>query len=250
MKVLHIAWREFRGLFSTPIGWLVLCGYLLLTGVFWTYMVENYVLQSQDLVYNPVAAAQINLTDYLLAPFYGNCATVLVMVLPAVSMRVFSEEFRQRTMELLATSPVSSAEIVLGKFLGSMGFVAVLLAISLYQPISLAQWGSPEVGVVIGSYIGFTLLSALLLSMGMLLSSFTSNQIVALVLTFAASLSLMVLDWGATSPDAWNAKLALSTHLAEMMAGALKLSDIAYFVLGSATFLFATQQRLESFRWS
>ncbi len=250
MKLVHIALREFGSYFATPVGWLVLCGYLFLTGVFWTYMVESYVLQSQDLVYNPAAASLLNLTDYLLAPFYGNCATVLIFVLPAVSMRGFSEEYRQRTMELLATSPVSTAEIVAGKFLGAMGFVAVLLLVSLYQPISLAQWGEPELGVIAGSYLGMTLLAALVLSLGLLISSFTSSQLVALVLTFAACLVLMVLDWGAPSPDAWNARLALSTHLGDLMSGAVKLSDLAYFLLGSATFLFATHQRLESFRWS
>ena len=250
MKVLHIALREFRSFFATPTGWLVLGGYLFLTGVFWTYMVENYVLQSQDLVYNPSAAQLLNLTDYLLAPFYGNCATVLIFVLPAVSMRTFSEEFRQRTMELLATSPVSTTEIVAGKYLGALGFVAVLLLVSLYQPVSLMQWGDPDLGVLAGSYLGLLLLSGLMLSMGLLISSFTSSQLVALVLTFAAGLVLMVLDWGAASPDAWNARLAVSSHLGQLMAGAVKLSDVAYFVLGSSTFLFATQQRLESFRWS
>ena len=250
MKVLHIALREFRSFFATPTGWLVLGGYLFLTGVFWTYMVENYVLQSQDLVYNPSAAQLLNLTDYLLAPFYGNCATVLIFVLPAVSMRTFSEEFRQRTMELLATSPVSTTEIVAGKYLGALGFVAVLLLVSLYQPVSLMQWGDPDLGVLAGSYLGLLLLSGLMLSMGLLISSFTSSQLVALVLTFAAGLVLMVLDWGAASLDAWNARLAVSSHLGQLMAGAVKLSDVAYFVLGSSTFLFATQQRLESFRWS
>jgi ABC-2 type transport system permease protein len=250
VKVLHIASRELRSMFSTPVGWLVLCGYLLLTGVFWTYMVENYVLQSQDLVYNPMAAAQLNLTDYLLAPFYGNCAVVLVMMLPAVSMRSFSEEFRQRTMELLATSPVSTAEIVLGKFLGALGYVAVLLLASMHYPIGLYQWGEPQIGVLIGSHLGLLLMSGMLLSMGMLFSSMTSNQIVALVLAFAASLSLMILDWGTTGPDDLRAKLALSTHLADIMQGALKLSDVAYFVLVGAVCLFATHQRLESFRWS
>ncbi len=250
MKVFHIALREFGSFFATPTGWLVLGGYLFLTGVFWTYMVESYVLQSQDLVYNPAAASMLNLSDYLLAPFYGNCATVLIFVLPAVSMRTFSEEFRQRTMELLATSPVSTYEIVAGKFLGAMGFVTVMLAVSLYQPISLLQWGDPEVGVLLGSYLGMLLLSALVLSLGLLISSFTSSQLVALVLTFAACLVLMVLDWGAASPDAWNARLALSSHLGDLFSGAVKLSDVAYFLLGSATCLFATQQRLESFRWS
>jgi ABC-2 type transport system permease protein len=250
MNVLHIAWRELRAIFHTPVGWLVLCGYLFVTGVFWVYMVENYVLQSQDLVYNPYAASQLTLEDYLLEPFFGNCAVVLLMILPGVSMRLFSEEFRQRTMELLLTSPVSTAEIVVGKFLGALGFVGVLLLASLHYVVALMQWGSPEPGVLVGGYLGLTLMSAALLAMGMLFSSLTSNQIVAMVLAFAASLTLFVLDWGAESPDDWNHRLALAPHLSDMLQGALKVSDIAYFVLFAGFCLFATHQRLESYRWS
>jgi len=250
MNVLHIAWRELRSIFHTPVGWLVLGGYLFVTGVFWVYMVENYVLQSQDLVYNPYAASQLTLEDYLLEPFFGNCAVVLLMILPGVSMRLFSEEFRQHTMELLLTSPVSTAEIVLGKFFGALGFVGVLLLTSLHYPIALLQWGTPEPGVLLGGYLGLLLMSGALLAMGMLFSSLTSNQIVAMVLAFAASLSLFVLDWGAESPDDWNHKLALAPHLSDMLQGALKVSDIAYFVLFGAFCLFATHQRLESYRWS
>ena len=250
MNVLHIAWRELRASFNTTVGWLVLCGYLLVTGVFWTYMVENFILERQNLVHNPEMASMMTLTDYLLSPFLGNCAVVLLMILPAVSMRLFAEEFRQRTMDLLFTSPVTTAEIVVGKYLGAMGFVGVLLLVSLHYPLGLMQWTDPEPGVIIGGYLGLALMSSMLVSMGMLFSSLTSNQIVALVLSFAASLTLFVLDWGASGPTDWNARLALSTHMTAMLQGALKLSDIANFVLATVFFLLATRQRMESFRWT
>ena len=250
MNVLHIAWRELRATFSSPVGWLVLCGYLFVTGVFWTFMVENFVVETQDMMYNPYGASQITLQAYLLTPFFGNCAVVLLMILPAVSMRLFAEEFRQRTIDLLFTSPVSTAEIVLGKYLGAMGFVSVLLGMSLHYPLALMQWADPDPGLLFGGYLAMFLMSAMLVAMGTLFSSLTSNQIVSLVLTFAASLTLFVLDWGADNPQAWNAQLALGPHMSDMMNGAVKLSDLAYFVLISAVCLFATHQRMESFRWT
>lgn len=139
---------------------------------------------------------------------------------------------------------------MLGKFFGALGFVGVLLVTSLHYPLALLQWGTPEPGVLLGGYLGLLLMSGALLAMGMLFSSLTSNQIVAMVLAFTASLSLFVLDWGAESPDDWNHKLALAPHLSDMLQGALKVSDIAYFVLFGVFCLFATHQRLESYRWS
>ena len=250
MNVLHIAWRELRSTFATTIGWLVLCGYLLVTGMMWTYMVENYVVQSQDLLYSPYAASQLKLDDFLIEPFVGNCTVVLLLILPAVTMRSFAEEFRQRTIELLLTSPVSTAEIVLGKYLGTMGFVVVLLGLSLHYPLALSQWGDPDPGVIGGAWLGMLLMSGMLVALGVMFSSLTSNQVVALVLSFAASFGLFLLMWGDPQPGTWLGRVSLFTHLQEMLSGALKLSDIAYFVLGTGFFLFATHQRLESFRWT
>jgi ABC-2 type transport system permease protein len=249
VNVLHIAWRELRAMFTTAIGWLVLCGWLLITGLFWVLMVQNYVSQSEDLVFNPYGAQHINLTDWLLVPFFGNCAVVLIMVAPALSMRLFSEEMKQRTLELLMTSPVSTLEIVLGKFLGALAFVAILLLGTLQFPLGLLQWGSPDPGVVGGGYLALLLLGSALLSLGMFTSSLTSNQVVASVLSFAVALGLLVVSWGSQSPDDLYAEVSLMTHLDGLMRGAVKLSDVAYYLAFSAFFLFATHQRMESFRW-
>ena len=249
MNVFHIAWRELRATFTTAVGWLVLCGWLLITGLFWVLMVQNYVSQSEDLVFNPYGAQHMNLTDWLLVPFFGNCAVVLVMVAPALSMRLFSEEMKQRTLELLMTSPVSTIEIVLGKFLGALAFVAIMLLGTLQFPLGLLQWGSPDPGVVAGGYLGLLLLGSALLSLGLFASSLTSNQVVASVLSFAVALGLLVVSWASQDPDDWYAKVSIMTHLEDLMRGAIKLSDVTYYLAFTGFFLFATHQRTESFRW-
>jgi ABC-2 type transport system permease protein len=250
MSALTIAGREVRALFATPIGWLVLCGWLLLSGLFWVSMVEGYVLQSRDLVYNPYGASQLTLTDHLLGPFFGNCAVVLLMLTPALSMRLVSEEIKQRTLELVLTSPVSTWEIVIGKYLGAMCAVLILLLGTAHAPIMLAQWGDPDPGALIGGYAGLLLMSAATVAIGLFASALTANQVVALVLSFAASLSMLALSWLAEDPDGALAQVSLVSHLADLFRGAVRLSDIAYFVALTGLALFATHQRLESFRWS
>lgn len=249
MNVLTIASRELRSNFTTAVGWLVLCGWLFLTGLFWVLMVQNYVLQGQQVAFDPYGGAQMNLTDWLFVPFFGNCAIVLIMVVPLLSMRVFAEEIKQRTLELLMTSPVSTAEIVLGKFLGQLAFIGVMLLGTLQFPLGLLQWATPDPGALAGGYLALALVSAAILSLGMLMSSLTSNQIVAALLTFAGSLALVVVSWGSSDPNDWFAQVSLVTHMNDLLRGAVRLSDVTWYVAFTAFFLFATLQRMESFRW-
>lgn len=250
MSALHIAWREVRALYATPIGWLVLCAWLLVSGLFWFTTVETYVMQSRDLVYNPYGASQLTITDHLLGPFFDNCAIVLLMLTPALSMRLLSEEIKQRTLELLLTSPVSTFEIVIGKYLGALAGVFLMLLATVHAPIALAQWGDPDLGAIAGGYAGLLLLSGATVAIGLLASASTANQMVALVLSFAASLSLLALAWLAEDPDSALAQASIVAHLYDLFRGAVRLSDVTYFVALTAFALFATHQRIESFRWS
>ena len=250
MSVLHIAGREMAAAFRTPVGWLVLCGWLFVCGFFWSWSVEIYVVDSQDLVFNPYAGASLNLTDHLLVPYFTNLSVLLLFVLPAITMRSFAQERARRTLELLFTSPVSTAEIVLGKYLGAMGIAAVLLGVTLPYPLLLFFWGTPDPGVIAGGQLGLLLHAGLLAALGVLLSSITESQLTALVLTFSAGLVLMLADGRGGDPDAWTSHLSLANHLSSLLRGAVRLSDVAYFVLATAWCLVATHQRLESFRWS
>ena len=250
MAVRHLGLREIRAIFNTAIGWMVLCAFLLINGVFWEIYLQNYVAQKAQLVFDPYGAASMNLTDYLIVPWFGNCAVILLFVTPALAMRLFSPEFERRTIELLLTSPISTFEIVMGKYLGALGFVIAMLLCTVHVPASLYYWGEPEFGAIAGSYLGTFLMSALLLAIGMFFSSLTKNQIVALTLSFAASLVLYVAGWAGEDPDSILAHIGLATHLEDLFAGAVRLSDLVYFGGGISLFVFATYQRLESHRWS
>ncbi len=250
MNVVHIAGRELRATFSNAVGWLVLCGFLLLTGYFWITQLDLFVTESANLVFNPYGAPTMTISVHLLGQFFGNTLVVLVMVIPALSMRLFSEEIRGRTLELLLTSPVSTLEIVLGKYLGALSFVALMLLSMSYAPLSLLAWtDSLDWGALFGGYLSWLLASAALLSLGMFVSSITTSQMVALVLSFSASLMLYVLSWSADDPDSWMVQLSLGAHVEDLVRGAVRASDLAYFGGLTAFFLFATHQRLESFRW-
>lgn len=250
MSVFTIAGREFRSIFNTTIGWLVMAGFLLLTGYFWASMLTYYAANSAIMAANPYAGAPMSFGDGLFVPFFGNTAVVLMLACPAISMRLFSEEQKQRTLELLLTSPVSTIEIVLGKFLGAVGFVAVLLLGTAIGPLLLELRADPDLGAVAAGYAGLLLFTSATLAMGMLFSALTANQIVALVLGFVSALTLWILSWASQDPTSVFVELATVTHVQPLLTGVLNAKDLAYFAGFIGFFLFATWQRIESFRWS
>jgi ABC-2 type transport system permease protein len=229
---------------------LVLCGFLMISGLMWYFVFFNYVDQGAQLVFNPYGASQLKIADYLLQPFYGNVSVVLLMIAPAISMRLFAEEYKSRTIELLYTSPVSTLEIVLGKYLGAMGFVSVLLLCTLYMPISLMMVAEPDLGLIASCYLGLLCLSGSIIAMGTLFSAITKNQIVALVLTFALGLGLFLTGMWSQDPDAPSVMLSIITHLEGMLRGEPKASDFTYFAGFIGFFLFVTHQRIEAVRWT
>lgn len=251
MTALHIARRELGAILGTTIGWLVLAGFLLVNGVFFVSAFGWYSTTQADVMADPYAQSSLNLGEHLLAPWFANTSVVLILVCPALSMRLFAEERRQRTLELLLTSPVSTAEIVVGKFLGALTFVAVLLAGTLWAPLLLWAWSTPDLGIVAAGYLALLLVGATSLAMGSFMSSLTDSQVTALVLTVTATLFVWVLPWLAgSSPDGWLQKVGLLTHVQEMMLGAIRASDLAYFASFIGVSLFGAHQRVEAFRWS
>lgn len=249
MKVFWIAQRELKAMFATAIGWMVLTAFLLVTGVFWFLSVISYVEASTDVVYDPYSAAQMRI-PVLITTFFGSASIVVLMVVPAISMRLFAEEFKQHTMELLLTSPVSIAEIVIGKYLGAMGFLAVLLLCTLHYPLSLSFFGDAHLQMFAVGYGAILLMGSVLIALGMVFSAYTSNQIVASVLTLCVSLALFLVGEMGGGPESLAARVSLSSHVTQLLVGFVQLSDVAYFVLFTVLGLFVTHQRLESFRWS
>jgi ABC-2 type transport system permease protein len=253
MLILAIAGREMRSYFTTTVGWIVLAAFLFIAGFFWNSIIVYYVTQSADVLSNPYAQDQMNVTDYLLSPFFGNLSLILLMIVcPAITMGTYAEEVKSKSIELLLTSPVSTAEIIVGKFLGSMGVVCVMLLFTAYVPITLyLWWNQPDWGTVAAGYLAVILVCGSIISIGSLFSSMTSSSIVALLATFAASLIIYLMGAWASNGDTDTliGQLSITTHTIEMMRGAIKLSDVVYFMGFIALFQFATHQRVEGYRW-
>lgn len=248
--VWAIARREVRALLSTATGWLVIAGFLFLTGAFWLALVDNYLARSGDLAYDPYSDVRLHLVDHLLAPFFGNVSILLLVVCPAITMRLFADELRLGTLDLLATSPVSAWQVALGKLGGAWAFVLLLLGCTLWMPLALTPYASLDVGAVVGGYLSLVLLGAALTAIGTLASALTDQALVALVLSFAVTLVLWIVGWLNPDPTSFVSQISLATHVTDMARGAVRLSDVAYFTLLSGWCVLALQQRVASWRYA
>ncbi|MCB9682002.1 MAG: ABC transporter permease subunit [Alphaproteobacteria bacterium] len=248
--VLAIAGRDLRALLHHATGWAVAAGFLLLAGVFWLALLDGYVVHGQEQLYDPYSSVQLSLTNHLLAPYFGNLTVLVLFVAPAVAMRSFADEVRAGTVALLATSPITAWQIVLGKYLGSLGYVLVLVAATLWMPLSLLAWTVPDPGAVVGGYLATVLLAATVVAIGTLVSATTEHPLVALVLTFALTLVLWIVGWVDPDPTSPIGQLSLAVHVQDMIHGALRRSDLSYFALLVGWCLFATWQRVLAWRYA
>lgn len=251
MKILHIAGRELTALLGSAIGWLVITAFNLINGLVFGLIMLGYSESSEALTAQPYGGVSLTVAGELLWPYCSVQVTFLLFLLPAVTMRLFSEEIRQHTLALLETSPVSNWEIVLGKFGGAMGFVTVLLALTIWAPIFLLTWTPVEPTLLISGMAGVWLASACIVALGMAASAATAHQVLALVITEAFAFGLMlVAGLQQYDPTGILPKLAITPHLEDLTQGLLRLSDMAYFVVFIGVFLLATQQRLALRRWT
>lgn len=254
-NILAIASKDIRSYFVSPIAYVVMTGFLLLGGWFFFNLLANFnfMLQIYSAMRNPEALAQLNLNRMVIAPLLHNLSVVLVILVPVITMRAFAEEKRTGTYELLMTSPLSVTEVVVGKFLGAFVFVFVMLLLTAIYPAILLAYGNPEVGVMLGGFLGLLLLATAFLSVGLLTSSLTENQIIAAVSCLVALLLLYVISWPAeTSGETLGAilrYLSLTDHFGEMVKGVIDTKDLVYFASVTALALFLTHRSVESLRW-
>jgi len=251
-NVLTIARRELRHTFATPTGWIALCSFLLITGFFFVLEVRWYAMESMDSAFNPYREP-MDLGTHLVAPFYGEVSLLLLMISPALTMRLFAEDRRNRALELLLTSPLSTAEIVLGKYLGALGVAGVLVLGTAHYALLLLWIGDPDPGVLLCSHLSMLLLVAAFVAVGLLVSAMTESQVVALVVTLVLLLLFWVLSAvgmiGSGPVTDAIADASFFNHAEQLGKGVLRIRDLVYFVTFVAVFLFATHQRVESLRW-
>ena len=198
--------------------------------------------------------ARVNLIDGVMRPLLGNISIIILLFLPLLTMRLMAEEKKLGTWELLLTAPVRDTEVVLGKFLGTLGIMVVMLAFTLYYPLLLLIFGDPDIGPIITSYVGLFLLGSAALSVGIFASSLSSNQIVAAVVSGALLFALWFVGLAASYlPEALGEvvqSLSLSHHFEDFYRGIIDTRAIVYYLSVTALFLFLTIRSLETGRWN
>ena len=254
-NILAIAAKDIRAQFVSPIAYVVLTGFLLLGGWFFFNLLArfNFLLNLYTSFRNPEAMERLNLNEFVIAPLLHNLSVILVILVPVITMRSFAEEKRSGTYELLMTSPLTVTEIVLGKFLGAFSFVFIMLLLTGIYPLILVLYGNPEPGVILSGFLGLLLLATAFVSVGLLTSSFTENQIIAAVSCLVGLLLLYVISWPAdTAGETLGALLkyvSLTEHFGEMVKGVIDTRDLMYFGSVIVLALFLTQRSVESLRW-
>lgn len=252
MKVWTIAWRDFRSYFTSPIAYIVIAGFMVIMGWMFFYNMSHFNLQNMQYQQFNMGKS-VSITDGIIRPLYGNMNVIFLFFVPFITMRLFAEERKQHTIELLLTSPVSLIEIILGKFLSSFLLVLVMLAFTITYPLILAIAGNPDPGPILTSYLGTLLLASCYLSIGLFFSSMTENQIVAGALTFATGLFFWLISWASQNAGDAMGKvltyLSLINHYNNFSTGVLNTSDILYYVSFIFLGLFLSHRVLDSYRW-
>jgi ABC-2 type transport system permease protein len=246
--------KELRSAYSSPIIYVVGAVFLLIFGILSYIAVVNAGAQAIRLIQIQGLAAKINLNDLVFRPTFYSSAIILLLVLPILTMRVFAEERKLRTFELLMTSPVGINEIIAGKFVALLLIYAGMLALTGVVPVVLAMFNSFDWAPVFTGYLGMLLMGALFLAVGLFASAVTENQIVAAFLSFGILLSVWLLGaMGAILGDmpVANAMSYLSfiEHYDRLVRGLVDTKDLVYYACGILFMLFLTHRVVESHRW-
>ncbi len=252
-NILAIAHKEIRSYFASPIAYIIIGMFSLLYGYFFVVMLQYFVRASMNLGQFGAPPQPMNINQDLLRPVLQNVTVLLLFVLPAMTMRSYAEERRSGTIELLLTSPLSDLQIVLGKFFGALTLYAVMLAVTLIHIGVLFIYGSPEWKPIVASYLGLLLLGGSFLSVGLFISTLTTNQIVAYITTFSVFLMLWVISWiGGFSTGIFTdvtAYISIIEHFDDFAKGVIDTTHVLYYLSLILFGLFLTAKSVDTERW-
>ncbi len=238
-----IAGRELKSLFLSPLAWSVLAVVQLILAWLFLIQLDQFATLQPQLAALPGAPG---LTDIVVAPLFASAATVLLLVTPLLTMRVFSEERRQHTLTLLFSMPLSMTEIVLGKYLGLLALLGVMLVLIALMPLALLLGGTLDFGQFAAGVLGLALLMASFAAVGLYVSTLTHHPGIAAVGSFGILLLLSIVDWSGAS--GLFSYLSLARHYEALLKGVFNSSDVVYYLLLIVTFLILAVRRLDGER--
>jgi ABC-2 type transport system permease protein len=236
-NTVAIAGKELRSYFASPIAYVVITVFLVVTGLFFYYGLHDFPYEAT--------------VRHYLAPFYFQL--LVVMLASVLTMRLIAEEQKTGTIELLLTAPVRDLEVVMGKFLSALAILVVMLAITLYYPLLMYWFGSPDSGPIFSAYLGALLMGAAFVALGVFSSTLSANQIVAAVVSIGVLSLLLLFDWigEEVGGDAGGVLgyLAFPNHYEDFYRGIIDTEHLIYFLSFIAVSLFLATRSLETRRW-
>ena len=244
--IINVARKELKSLFASPMGWIILALLMLAFGSFYLQGVNNYFEVMSGAI-RP--AERVGVTIFVGQTVYGIASFLMLFAVPLLSMGLISGERKSQTLPFLFSAPISLTEIVVGKFLGLIIFLGILVMYILIMLSTLNIWSDIDFGYLLSNSLGLILLVASFSALGIYFSSLTSQPIVAAILSFIALFALMGLDkFFGSQPDHWFGYISLMKHFQSFSRGVIDSKDIIYFILFITTFLVLTIRRLDSDR--
>jgi len=244
--------KELRSYFVSPIAYILLALFAIAFGFFFWNAVGIFVYEGIESQMRG-GMFPMNVNEQLIRPLISNIAVIGLFLIPLISMRLFAEEKRMGTFELLATSPVRDFEMIVGKWLAAMLLYGGMLLLTALNFIWLFRYGNPDWKPLALAYSGLFLQAGLMLAIGIFISSLTRNQIIAGAVSFVVCLLLWVIGWvneyDSTPTARMMAYLSVPTHFESFAKGLLSIKDAVFFVTAIFLGLFLTARSLESLRW-
>lgn len=251
-NVLVIYRKELNSYFVSPIAYGLMAFFALVAGFFFYSATAIFVqrgMESQMMG----RSFPMSVNEWVIRPVLSNVSVIGLFLIPMITMRLFAEEKRSGTYELLATSPILDIEIILGKWLAALTMYGCILGISLLDLMILFGYGRPDVKPMLVGYLGLLLQGGALLAIGTFISNTTRSQIVAGVATFATCLLLWVLDWVSAFETNVFAKvisyMSVLTHFEPFSKGVIDTKDVVFYLSMIFLGLFLTARSMESTRW-
>jgi ABC-2 type transport system permease protein len=251
-NIWAVASKELRGYFTSPVAWVMMGLFALIFGWFFISYLTFFVRNSMQSAFGQ-GPQSMNINMELIRPLLGNASVLVLFLLPMVTMRTYSEEKRSGTIELLLTSPITDFEIIVGKFLGTVGLYIALLAVTVIYIVILFIFGNPEWKPILSGYLGLLLMGSCFISLGLFISSTTKNQMVAGAATFVVGLLFWIVSWFADSAGPVMSQilsyLSITEHFDDFGKGIIDSKHLIYYLSFIAFGLFLTLKSVDSERW-
>jgi ABC-2 type transport system permease protein len=252
-SVWTIAKKELKTFLYSPIAYILTAFFLLVSGFFFYNILAWANDQTLRMMQSGYGMERLNINQMLYQPFFNNMTIILMFLLPMLTMRLFADEKKMRTEELLLTSPLRLSAIIIGKYLAALIIYFLILLLTATFSIFVFAYGNPEPAPLLTGYLGLLLLGAVFIAIGLFASSLTENQVIAAVIAFSSIILIWVISWvGESGPGAWKGiltYLSFFSHFKNMVAGVIDTQDIVYYLSFIFLGLYLTRSVFEFRKW-